>query len=313
MKTISLIIPCLNEAEQLPTTLGALASELPQNYAFEWFFVDDGSTDGTWALLQAEAPKYPQLRALRFSRNFGKEAALAAAFRRISGDAAIVLDCDLQFPLRYLPTMLALWEEGAEVVHGFKKARQKESLGSRLNAAVFYRLFKLTSGYDLKDASDFKLLDRKAYRSLTALNEQDSFFRAMAHWVGFKQARFEFEVDDRNFGQSKWSLKSLLKLSTDALTGFSAKPLLIVAGLGLILEFAFLILAIQTLIHWLRGTAADGFTTVILLQLLIGGSILLSLGLIGLYVARLFMAAKGRPRYLLSESIGLADEVEHER
>lgn len=301
---ISLIIPCYNEEEQLPETLRVIPAQLPDDFDFELLFVDDGSTDQSWALIQEAAAKDPRVRGLRFSRNFGKEAALVAGLEEARGDAVVILDCDLQLPPRYLPEMLKLWREGAEIVEGVKESRQKESFASRLSAGLFYRLFAQASGMQLKNASDFKLLDRKVVDVWQQLPEKDPFFRGLAAWVGFRRASFSFHVDERQHGQSKWSLKKLFRLSLDALTGFSAKPLQLIALLGLLLELAFVVTGLVSLIRLASGCPLSAFNGVILLQLLIGGLILLALGLHGIYIGRLYESSKDRPRYILSERCG---------
>ena len=210
------------------------------------------------------------------------------------------MDGDLQHPPQHIPEMIRLWQQGYDIVEGVKSTRGKEGFASRVNAQVFYGLFKLFSGYDLRNASDFKLLDRKVVQEWRKLGEHDTFFRGLSAWLGFKRAAFTFEVAARQTGGSKWSVYKLASLSLNAITGFSAMPLQFVTFLGIFLLIGSIVLAVQTLINWFSGHAAGGFTTVILLLLLIGGSIMLSLGLIGMYLARIFTEVKGRPRYILA-------------
>jgi polyisoprenyl-phosphate glycosyltransferase len=322
---ISLLIPFYNEEKQIPLTLAAVIPILESTgHDFELVLVDDGSRDGTWPALASAASSDSRITALRFSRNFGKEAAICAALDEADGDAVILMDGDLQHPPQYIPEMIRLWQQGFDIVEGVKSTRGKESLASRLNAAVFYGLFRRFSGYDLRNASDFKLLDRLVVAEWRRLGEHDTFFRGLSAWLGFKRTTFTFEVAARQTGGSKWPLIRLASLSINAITGFSAMPLQFITGLGLILLVIFLILAVQTLITWGSGLAASGFTTVILLLLLIGGSIMLSLGLIGIYIARIFTEVKGRPRYIISAAArpgqppagapaGQADEVRQTR
>ncbi|MDO5733922.1 MAG: glycosyltransferase family 2 protein [Eubacteriales bacterium] len=300
---ISLVIPAHNEALQIPTTIESLQSVLPAEYSYEFIFIDDGSEDQTWAVLKAAQKEEPRLKLLRLSRNFGKESALLAGLDAVhpKSSALIVLDCDLQFPPQYIAKMLELWQSGYEIVAGRKITRQKESFFSRLKAKGFYRFFRRLSGYDLNNATDFQLWDRKVLEAWYGLSERISFFRGLSLWLGFKRCSFDFEVAEREHGESSWNFFSLLRLSLDAITGFSAKILLIIPILAGVFWLFFLILGIQTLYHFFNGQAATGFTTVILLQLLIGGAILFSISLIAIYIARLFIEVKGRPRYLLSE------------
>jgi dolichol-phosphate mannosyltransferase len=302
---ISLLIPFFNEEAQIPITLKTLKPILENTgMDYELVLVDDGSADKTWEVIRKSSEADKHIIGLHFSRNFGKEAAICAGLDRVSGDAVILMDGDLQHPPEHIPEMIALWQQGYDIVEGVKLTRGKESLASRLNAQVFYGLFRVFSGYDLRNASDFKLLDSKVVAHWRSLSEHDTFFRGLSAWLGFRRATFSFEVAARQTGGSKWSIYRLAKLSLNAITGFSAMPLQFVTFLGLLLLGGSIILAIQTLINWFSGHAAGGFTTVILLQLLIGGSIMLSLGLIGIYLARIFTEVKGRPRYIISDQAG---------
>lgn len=302
---VSLLIPFYNEEVQIPKTLAVVVPILESTgLAFELVLVDDGSRDGTWAAITAAASLDHRIRGLHFSRNFGKEAAICAALDVAVGDVVVLMDGDLQHPPQHIPEMIRLWQAGFDVVEGVKVTRGKESLASRLNAHVFYGLFRWFSGYDLRNASDFKLLDRRVVNEWRSLSEHDTFFRGLSAWLGFKRTTFPFEVAARESGGSKWSLWKLTSLSINAITGFSAVPLQFITLLGLVLILGSVVVAIQTLLHWFSGTAASGFTTVILLQLLIGGSIMISLGLIGIYIARIFNEVKGRPRYVIAATAG---------
>lgn len=300
---VSLLIPFYNEEKQIPLTLAAVLPILDSTgLDWELVLVDDGSKDTTWSEIDAAARQDDRITGLRFSRNFGKEAAICAALDQASGDAVILMDGDLQHPPQYIPEMIRLWQQGFDVVEGVKSTRGKESLASRLNARVFYGLFRRFSGYDLRNASDFKLLDRRVVDEWRRLGEHDTFFRGLSAWLGFRRTTFTFEVAARQTGGSKWPLIRLAGLSINAITGFSAIPLQFITVMGLILLIVSLVLAVQTLVNWFSGNAASGFTTVILLQLLIGGSIMLSLGLIGIYIARIFTEVKGRPRFIIAAS-----------
>lgn len=300
---LSVLIPFFNEEKQIPLTLATVVPILESvDPQFELVLVDDGSCDGTYAIIAEAAARDPRIVGLRFSRNFGKEAAIRAALDHAHGDAVILMDGDLQHPPEHIPEMVRLWREGYDVVEGVKTSRGKESLMSRLNATIFYGLFLKVCGYDLRNASDFKLLDKRVVTEWRRLGEHDTFFRGLSAWLGFRRATFTFEVAARSAGGSKWSLFKLIGLSVNAITGFSALPLQAITFLGLALLAGSLVLAIRTLVVWFSGQAAGGMTTVILLQLLIGGSIMISLGLIGLYIARIFEEVKGRPPYILAET-----------
>jgi glycosyltransferase involved in cell wall biosynthesis len=302
--SLSVVIPFYNEEAQVALTLAETERVLrTTGMPYEIVAIDDGSSDATWTALTSYPFDGASVQCLRFSRNFGKEAAMCAGLDAARGDAVILMDGDLQHPPRYIPTMLALWREGYDVVEGVKTSRGKESKASGFFANTFYRLFHKMSGINLKNASDFKLLDRSFVDQWKTLPEKETFFRALSAWMGFDRATFPFVVEERTVGKSKWGFRKLLKLSVNALVGFSSQPLLWISTIGGIFLLLFFILAIQTLVRYFMGDAATGFTTVILLQLLIGSLILISLGLIGLYISKLFKETKARPRYLLSEHI----------
>lgn len=308
---ISLIIPFYNEEKQIPETVGTVIPILNSlEYDYEMILVDDGSKDRTYNMLE-RACEYSrpqntggykgQIISLGFSRNFGKEAAICAGLNESSGDAVILMDGDLQHPPEYIPQMMAIWQNGdADVVEGVKSSRGKESFSTKLNALLFYKIFSKASGYELKNASDFKLLDKQVVDEWKKLGEHDTFFRALSAWLGFRRKTFEFDVPPRKTGESKWSVIHLAKLSINAITSFSALPLYMITLMGFASLFFSFIIGIQTIVKWAMGTAATGFTTVILLLLLIGGLIMISLGLIGIYIARIYTEVKGRPRYIIS-------------
>ncbi len=299
---IAVLIPFYNEEEQIKKTLNTVVPILESTgYDFEILMIDDGSTDRSWEIIREACRQDKRFIGLRFSRNFGKEAAICAALDHADADAVILMDGDLQHPPEYIPEMLRLWQQGYDIVEGVKSYRGKESLISKLNAKIFYGLFRKFSGIDLRDASDFKLLDRRVVEEWRRLKEHDTFFRGLSSWLGFNRTTFTFDVAERQSGKSKWSTFKLLALSLNAITSFSVMPLQFVTVLGMIMLIGSLILAIQTLVRFFTGRAATGFTTVILLQLLIGGCIMISLGLIGIYLARIFTEVKGRPRYIIAE------------
>jgi dolichol-phosphate mannosyltransferase len=299
---ISLLIPFYNEEEQIPLTIEAVVPIMMSvGHDFEILMIDDGSRDNTWAVIESACRQDARLAGLRLSRNFGKEAAICAALDRAEGDAVILMDGDLQHPPRHIPEMISLWQQGYAIVEGVKSSRGRESLASKLNASIFYGMFRRFTGIDLRNASDFKLLDRSVVMQWRQLGEHDTFFRGLSAWMGFKRTTFSFDVASRQAGSSKWSPLKLIALSLNAITGFTAVPLHFITLLGLVMLFGSFILAIQTLVNFFTGHADTGFTTVILLLLLIGGSIMISLGLIGIYIARIFTEVKGRPRYIIAQ------------
>ena len=272
--------------------------------------MDDGSRDNTWACVQEQANADPHVRGVSFSRNFGKEAAIFAGLAQAEGACAAVIDCDLQHPPEKLAEMYRLWQEGYQVVEGVKVSRGKENPLHTLAAKTFYSAISGATGIDMSRASDFKLLDRRAVDTLLALREKNAFFRALSSWIGFKTARVEFEVQPRMEGTSKWSLKSLIRYAVTNLAAFSSAPLQIVTFLGVIVFLCSVILGIHSLWQKLTGQALEGFTTVILLILFIGSILMICLGILGYYLAKIYEEIKDRPRYIVAERCG---EDEHDR
>ena len=219
------------------------------------------------------------------------------------GDCCVVMDCDLQHPPETVVEMLHLWQEGYEVVEGIKRSRGTESKLHALFAGTFYRIMSSATKIDMSRASDFKLMDRKAVNAILSLPEKNAFFRALSSWVGFKTTSVEFDVQDREAGTSKWSTRSLTGYAFRNIASFSSTPLQFITAFGMITLLFAIVMGIQTLIRYFSGNAVAGFTTVILLILLIGSMLMLSLGIIGYYLARIYEELKNRPRYLISEII----------
>ncbi len=301
MGLLSVVIPSYNEEKNIALAAERFAEVLREaGIEYELIFVDDGSKDRTYELICEASRRDACVRGVSFSRNFGKEAAIFAGLREAKGDACVVTDCDLQFPPEVIPQMVALWKEGYEVVEGKKSSRGKESASHGVCARLFYRLVGRAVGMDMQSSSDFKLLDRRVVDVMNSLQEKDTFFRALSFWAGFRTATVEFEVAERVNGQSKWSISGLLKYAINNITSFTTAPLRLVTVLGGILLVCTLILGVQTLVRFFMGNAVEGFTTVILLLLLIGGSIMVSLGIIGHYIARIYDEVKNRPRYIIA-------------
>ncbi len=302
MATLSIVLPSYNEEQNIANTARVLASLLQQEgIDYELIFVSDGSRDGTYQEILKAAQQDAHVKGAEFSRNFGKEASIFAGLQLAGGDAVIVMDCDLQHPPQVIPQMWKLWNEGYEVVEGLKTSRGKESFLHRCFAGGFYRIMSGLIKMDMNASSDYKLLDRKVVDVLLELPEKNTFFRALTFWTGFKTTSVEYEVQERAYGESKWSFFSLMRYAVTNVTSFSTLPLQLVTVLGVIAILFSVVLAVQTLVKYLTGTAVEGFTTVILLILIIGGFILLSLGVIGHYLARIYEEVKGRPRYIISK------------
>ena len=304
MKLLSVVLPAYNEEkmiEKAGTVIGQILEE--QKIPYEIVFVDDGSKDGTWSEIERTAQKDPHIAGVHFSRNFGKESAMLAGLANTKGDCCVVMDCDLQHPPETVVEMYRLWEQGYEVVEGVKHSRGKESLAHKASAGMFYKLISKAVGIDMSRASDFKLLDRKAVDALLDMPERNAFFRALSALIGYKTTSVEFDVREREEGESKWSTKSLIRYAITNIVSFSSAPMQFVTGAGVFVFLLAVILGIQTLIHYFTGNAVEGFTTVILLLLLIGSILMISLGIIGYYISKIYEEVKGRPRYLISRKI----------
>lgn len=303
MPLLSIVLPSYNEEQNIANTISVLSKLLKQEkIEYELIFVSDGSRDGTYQEICRAAEADSRIKGVQFSRNFGKEASIFAGLQIACGDAVIVMDCDLQHLPEVIPKMWKLWLEGHEVVEGIKLSRGKESLAHKLSAGLFYQVMSRLIKMDMNASSDYKLLDRKVVDVLLDLPEKNTFFRALTFWAGFDTATVEYQVQERQYGESKWSFFSLMKYAITNATSFSTLPLQLVTVMGGISIFFSVILAIQTLVKYLMGTAVEGFTTVILLILIIGGFIMLSLGIIGHYIARIYEEVKGRPKYIISKA-----------
>lgn len=301
MAKLSIVLPSYNEEQNIANTARVLTELLTQEQIdYELVFVSDGSSDGTYQEILEISRRDNHIKGVEFSRNFGKEASIFAGLWLAAGDAVIVMDCDLQHPPQVIPQMWKLWKEGYEVVEGIKANRGREGFLRRCFAGAFYRIMSGLIRMDMNASSDYKLLDRKVVDVLLGLPEKNTFFRALTFWAGFKTVSVQYEVQDRVYGESKWSFFSLMRYAITNATSFSTLPLQLVTVLGTVSILFSLVLAVQTLIKYLTGTAVEGFTTVILLILIIGGFIMLSLGIIGHYIARIYEEVKGRPRYIIS-------------
>lgn len=301
MAKLSIVLPAYNEEQNIANTAAVLSKLLSENEIdYELIFISDGSKDGTYQEIQKASEENPRIKGAQFSRNFGKEAGIFAGLELSGGDAVIVMDCDLQHPPEVILQMWKLWQEGAEIVEGIKSKRGRESIFYKLSAGLFYKIMSKLIKMDMNASSDFKLLDRKVVNVLLELPERNTFFRALTFWAGFRTTSIEYEVQERQFGTSKWSFLSLMKYAVANATSFSTFPLQLVTVMGVVSIFFSVIIAIQTLVKYLMGAAVEGFTTVILLILIIGGFIMLSLGVIGHYIARIYEEVKGRPKYIIS-------------
>jgi len=303
--TLSIVIPIYREGSHLEVLLSRIMDILvPTKESFELILVDDGSPDNTWKIIEKESKKYPMLRALKLSRNFGKESAISAGLKVANGNAVVVMDGDLQHPPELIPEMLKLWRGSkADVIEAVKVKRSKESFFNKIGARLFYASLKRLSGYDLTNLTDFKLMDSRVVKAWLQMGERNLFFRGMSAWLGFEHLKIPFEVPGRASGKSTMSISRLVRLALTAITSFSSLPLHLVTIAGVMFFLFSIFLAAQTIYMKLSGFAVSGFTTVILLQLIIGSLLMITLGIVGEYIARIYEEVKRRPRYVIAQTI----------
>ena len=313
-KTLSVVIPAYNEEEMVRkayTTIEAILSEAGIPHAF--VFVDDGSKDKTWEIIESLASENDNVTGVRFSRNFGKESAINAGLscvgEKLTGGCCAVIDCDLQHPAETLVEMYRLWLDGYEVIEGVKHDRGRENLLHKFSAVTFYAAMNQITGFDFKRASDFKLLDEKAVRAILSMREKHAFFRALSSWVGFKTTQIEFDVREREAGESKWSIRSLIRYAIRNLTSFTTAPMQIVTVLGGITSVGAVVFGIVALVRRIMGAAFDGWALLLFFQLLTSGILMIALGLIGLYIAKIYEEVRDRPKYIIADTCGKTDQT----
>ena len=304
---VSVVVPAFNEADGIQAAIRTLLATLePLECEPEIVVVDDGSRDATFARAAALSDAGLPVRVLRLSRNFGKEGALLAGLEAARGAAVITIDADLQHPPSLIPAMLAEWRNGARIVNGVKRDRGDEPWHAKLRAQVVNALITRLGGIDIRNASDFKLLDRTAVDVLVrSLPEHRRFYRGLADWIGFPQVDLPFDVAPRTAGASAWGLRSLVALTLTALVSFTSAPLRVVSVLGVLTLLLAIYVGGDALWSRLQGNAVSGFATIIITLLLIGSAIMISLGVIGEYIAKIYDEIKGRPAYILERVHGV--------
>jgi glycosyltransferase involved in cell wall biosynthesis len=304
---ISIVVPVYQEDRILPQLLETILHEMKRvANPFEIIIVDDGSGDKSWPILKELSATISQMICLRLSRNFGKEFAIVAGLDHSKGDAVIIMDGDLQHPPSLIPLLIQRWKESSvEIVEAVRSFRGEESKLRSFGASLFYWLMNIFSGLDLKNVTDFKLIDRKVVNAIRQMGDRLLFFRGMSMWVGFDRFQIPFEVPERPGGKSRWSLRRLFGLATSSITVFSSIPLQLVTILGIVFFVISTIIGSRLLVLKFRGVVTDGITTQIFIQLIMGSFIMLSLGLIGKYLSNIYTEVKQRPHYIIRDSINL--------
>lgn len=300
----SVVLPAHNESAGIENALSVISNVLVEcGHDWEIIVVDDGSSDGMFDVVCDIARREPHIRCIRFSRNFGKESALLAGLRHANGQRVITLDADLQHPPELIPKMLQEWENGALIVNAVKESRESDTRVARIRARIFNGVLSWLGGIQIQDSSDFKLLDRQVVNALSEqLPERTRFYRGLTDWLGFPSVDVPFEVSEREQGTGKWSVLNLIDLAVTALVSFTSAPLRIVSILGFLTLILGTVIGIDALASWARGDAVSGFASIIMTLLLIGSFVMISLGVIGEYIAKIYTEVKSRPSYLISES-----------
>jgi len=303
---ISIVIPALDEQDLIAQTLDEVtrvAAEVAEDH--EIIVVDDGSEDSTFEKVQQARALNARIKGLKLSRHFGKEAAMLAGLARADGQAVITMDGDLQHPPELIPAMLDKWKQGAQIVHGVKRSRKYGGRLNRTAARLFNSVFSRIAGFSIVDSSDFKLLDAGVARLLVkGFPEQQRFHRGLSQWVGFRQESVEFVVPERPFGQSRWSITGLFRYGWNTLTSFTSLPLHLVPLLGIVMLVTAVLLGADAFVSRLSGHAVSGFATLEVTILFSGSLIMIGLGVVGQYLARIYDEVKHRPVYLVADECG---------
>jgi len=313
---LSIVVPAFNEEDVLLEFHKRLTAEidiLPLNV--EIIYVNDGSTDGTLALMKMLKVSDGRIAIIDLSRNFGKEIALMAGFDHLRGDAAISIDADLQHPPQLIPEMVKNWQEGFDIVYAVRTSREDEKFVKRVLANLFYRMFILVGGVGVsKDSSDYRLLSRRALDALIKLREQHRFMKGLSSWIGFSQMSISYHPDQRYGGITKWSYYGLWNLALEAITSFTIMPLKIASFIGLFTAFAaFLYAGTVVFKKIIFGDPVPGYPSLMVIILFLGGIQLITIGILGEYLGRVFDETKGRPLYFLKsydppETINVSDQ-----
>ena len=306
MKTVTILIPCYNEEKSLPFLHEALQKLMEENSHYQWqiLFVDDGSKDNTLPVLKDLASRNSRYAYVSLSRNFGKENAMLAGFDFAQGDCMIIMDADLQHPPHMIPEMLKYWEEGYQDVYARRKDRNTDSWLRKKLSNWYYQLLQKTTRVDiLQNVGDFRLLDRKCIDALKQLRESERYTKGMYCWIGFKKKEILFEPAERVAGESTFSYGRLISLAMDGFTSFTTAPLKISTVIGVVVSvLSFILMFIFLFKALFFGDPVQGFPTLITVILFLGGVQLLSLGIIGEYLGRIFIETKNRPVYIVKET-----------
>jgi len=311
---ISVILPAYNEEKSIAMTIKSIQSELQKAICdYEIIIVDDGSRDDTYEESKSLAKQYQTIKVIKLSRNFGKEGALLVGLKAAKGDAIVSMDADLQHPPATIHDLIEKWQEGYKVVHAIKIDRNVDRFFTRMRAATFNYIIKYLGGINLRDSSDFMLIDRDAVDVIiNHLPEKERFYRGLTHWIGYKQTTVGFKVHNRIDGsKSRFSLMSLVNLARVGIVSFTSAPLQIISVLGVLSFCMGFVIGLDALMSWAKGRAVSGYATLIITLLILCGFIMVSLGIIGEYIAKVYEEVKRRPNYIVESTFGF-DSIDTE-
>jgi dolichol-phosphate mannosyltransferase len=307
---ISVVIPVYNEAENLLILHEALHQVLSAlDTTFEIILVDDGSSDATFSIIKKLHLQHTQVKGLSFSKNFGHQIALFAGLQHSKGDIVITMDGDLQHPPSLIPKLLEKYREGYDIVNTRRKDEASVKYFKKWSSKLYYKLINYLSEVRIEPAAaDFRLMNRKAVDAYLNIPERDRFTRGLISWMGFKQTIIDYQAEARAFGQSKFTLRKMLRFGLNGITSFSSRPLRLSFYIGSLISFSGFIYALYALYRFINGNTIEGWTSILMTLLIIGGAILINLGIIGEYIARIFNEVKARPLYFLKDQTGIQQE-----
>ena len=310
MKKISAIIPMYNEEKVVKECYKRMTSVLTNlnDYDYEIVFIDDGSKDQTFNLLQEIAVLDTKVKIISFTRNFGHQSAVIAGLKVVDGECAIIIDADLQDPPELIPDMLKLWEDGNKIIYGKRKKRKGESIFKLSSAKLFYKTLNMLADVEIpRDTGDFRLVDKEAIDVINAMPEHNKFLRGLWSWTGFKQVPFEYEREKRFAGKTKYPFRKMMKLAQDGIIGFSTKPLKIVGALGFFSIIISIVILIYSLLSYILklNNLEPGWTSIMVTVTLFSGVQLVSLWVISEYIGRIYDESKSRPQYIINKTINI--------
>ncbi|MDO4536501.1 MAG: glycosyltransferase family 2 protein [Clostridium perfringens] len=311
-KKLSVIVPMYYEEEVAYEFYNRLKSVVEKiNFNYEIIFVNDGSKDNTLMILKSIANEDLNVRVIDFSRNFGHQVAVTAGILNCKGDLAVIIDADLQDPPELIVDMIEEWKKGFNVVYAKRKTRKGESKFKLVTAKYFYKILSNLADIEIpRDTGDFRLIDKKVIESFKKMPEKNRFIRGMISWVGFKQTFVEYNRDERFAGETKYPLKKMIKFATDGIISFSSKPLKVMSSLGILTLVVSFVILVYSIVSKLYGNTSSGWTSIMCVLVFFSGVQLVSLGIIGEYIARIYDESKNRPLYLINEIVNFEEEGE---